>query len=146
MRASRLKPAGVTARISFRHARRGSTCLDYSTPESFDVIICHNLLEYSESLSTTIRDIANMLRRDGVFSILVRNRNGEVLKDAIKSSDWKLATASLTAETVVDSTLRRGAARIYSRRDARFARVRAGLEVVAECGVRVFCDYLRLRV
>jgi hypothetical protein len=44
-----------------------------------------------------------MLRPDAALSILVRNRNGEVLKEAIKSRDWKLATANLTAETVVDT-------------------------------------------
>jgi hypothetical protein len=60
------------------------------------------VLEFVESPSGTVCDVATMLRKNGVISVLVRNRAGEVLEDAIKSLDWKLATASLTADTVVD--------------------------------------------
>lgn len=76
-----------------------------------------------------------------MLSILVRNRKGEVLKDAIKSRDWKLATANLAAETVVDS-LYGEAVRVFTAAEIRDLLVRAGLEVVAEDGVRVFFDYL----
>lgn len=131
---------GVAARISFYHRDAGELPELFDT-ESFDVIICHNMLEYSESPSATARDIAHMLRRDAVLSILVRNRKGEVLKDAIKSRDWKLATANLAAETVVDS-LYGEAVRVFTAAEIRDLLVRAGLEVVAEDGVRVFFDYL----
>ena len=90
---------GVTARISFCHADVGQLPRIFEA-ESFDVVVCHNLLEYTEDPSATIRDIAHVLRKDGVFSILVRNRAGEVLKEAVKSRDWKLAAANLTAEMV----------------------------------------------
>jgi S-adenosylmethionine-dependent methyltransferase len=134
------KADGVAARISFHHGDAGELSRLFDA-ESFDVIICHNLLEYSESPSTTVQDIANMLCRDAVLSILVRNRNGEVLKDAIKSRDWKLATAGLTAETVVD-TLYGKALRVFTPAEMRDLLGRSGLEVVAEDGVRVFFDYL----
>jgi cystathionine beta-lyase family protein involved in aluminum resistance len=78
-----------------------------------------------------------------VFSILVRNRAGEVLKEAIKSRDWKLATANLTAETVVDS-LYGEFVRVFAPAEVGDLLARAGLEVVAEQGVRVFFDYLGL--
>jgi S-adenosylmethionine-dependent methyltransferase len=131
---------GVTARISFCHADVSQLPRIFDA-ESFDVVVCHNLLEYTEDPSAIIRDIAQVLRKDGVFSILVRNRAGEVLKDAVKSRDWKLAAANLTAETVVDS-LYGEALRVFTPVEIRDLCVRAGLEVVAECGVRVFCDYL----
>jgi len=133
---------GVAARISFYHGDAGELPGLFDA-ESFDVIVCHNLLEYSENPSTTVRDIAHMLRRDAVLSILVRNRNGEVLKDAIKSRDWKLATANLTAETVVD-TLYGEEVCVFTAAEIRDLLVQAGLEVVAEDGVRVFFDYLGL--
>jgi hypothetical protein len=66
-----------------------------------------------------------------------------VLKEAIKSRDWKLATANLTAETVVDS-LYGEFARVFAPEEARDLLARARLEVVAEHGVRVFFDYLGL--
>jgi S-adenosylmethionine-dependent methyltransferase len=132
----------VTSRISFCHAEAGQL-RELFAAESFDVVVCHNLLEYSQNPSTTVRDIAHVLRKDGVLSVVVRNRAGEVLKEAVKSGDWKLATANLTAETVVD-TLYGNRMRVFAPSDLHEMLVRAGLEVVAEHGVRVFFDYLGL--
>jgi len=78
-----------------------------------------------------------------VLSVLVRNRAGQVLKDAIKLRDWKLAAANLTAETVVDS-LYGEPVRVFSLAEARDLLAQAKLEVVAEQGVRVFSDFLDL--
>src|SRR6266849_1106018 len=93
---------GVAARISFCHADAGQLPEIFDI-ESFDIVVCHNLLEYAENPSATVRDIAHVLRKDAMLSVLVRNRAGEVLRAAIKSGDWKLAAANLTAETVLDS-------------------------------------------
>jgi hypothetical protein len=49
----------------------------------------------------------------------------------------------LTAETVVDS-LYQGPVRVFTLSEVRGLLIRAGLEVVAEHGVRVFCDYVDL--
>jgi S-adenosylmethionine-dependent methyltransferase len=132
-----------TPRISFCLAKTGQLRERFGA-ESFDVIVCHNLLEYSEDASTTVGDIAHVLRKDGVVSVLVRNRAGEVLKDAVKSGDWKLATADLTAQTVVD-TLYGNRLRLFAPADLRDMFARAGLEIVAEHGVRVFFDYVALQ-
>jgi S-adenosylmethionine-dependent methyltransferase len=131
---------GVTPRISFCHAETGQL-RELFAAESFDVVVCHNLLEYSEVPSTTVCDIAHVLRKNGVFSVLVRNRAGEVLKDAVKSRDWKLATADLTADAVVD-TLYGNRMRLFAPADLQGMLARGGLEIIAEHGVRVFFDYL----
>jgi ubiquinone/menaquinone biosynthesis C-methylase UbiE len=136
------KACGVTARISFCHADVGQLPRLFDA-ESFDMVICHNLLEYTEDPSATVRNIAHVLRKDGVLSVLVRNRAGEVLKDAVKSGDWKLATANLTAETVVDSLYGKPM-RVFDPADLHELIARSGLEVVAQHGVRVFFDYLGL--
>jgi S-adenosylmethionine-dependent methyltransferase len=132
----------VTARISFCHADIGQL-RELFAAESFDVVVCHNLLEYTEDPSAAVRDIAHVQRKDGVLSVLVRNRAGEVLKDAVKSGDWKLATANLTAETVVDSLYGKPM-RVFASADLHELLARSGLEVVAQHGVRVFFDYLDL--
>jgi S-adenosylmethionine-dependent methyltransferase len=132
----------VAARISFCHADAGQLP-DLFNAESFDIVVCHNVLEYTEDPSTTVRDIAHVLRKDGMFSVLVRNRTGEVLKVAIKSGDWKLAATNLGAETVVDSLFGEPI-RVFAPAGVRDLLARASLEVVAEHGVRVFSDYLDL--
>jgi S-adenosylmethionine-dependent methyltransferase len=133
---------GVAARISFCHGDAGRLP-ELFDAGSFDIVVCHNLLEYGENPSAIVRDIANALRKDAVLSVLVRNRAGEVLKDAIKSRDWNLAVANLTAETVVDS-LYSEPVRVFNLAEVRDLLTQASLEVVAEHGVRVFFDYLGL--
>jgi S-adenosylmethionine-dependent methyltransferase len=131
---------GVTVRISFCHSDIRQL-RELFTAESFDIVVCHNLLEYTEDPSAIIGDIAQVLRRDGLLSVLVRNRAGEVLKEAVKSGDWNLAAANLTAETVVD-TLYGECLRVFVPAHLHDLLARAGLELVAEHGVRVFSDYL----
>jgi len=138
----RAEACRVTARISFCHADTGQL-RELFDAESFDIVVCHNLLEYIEDPSTTVRDIAHVLRNDGVFSVMVRNRAGEVLRVAIKSGDWKLAAANLTAETVADS-LYGERVRVFDLAEIRDLLARVGLKVVAEHGVRVVFDYLDL--
>lgn len=130
----------MTPRISFCHAEIGQL-RDLFAAESFDIVVCHNLLEYAADPAGTVCDIARVLRKDGVASVLVRNRAGEVLKDAVKSANWELATANLTAETVVD-TLYGNRTRVFAPTDLQELIARAGLEVVAQHGVRVFSDYV----
>jgi S-adenosylmethionine-dependent methyltransferase len=132
----------VTSRISFCHSY-ACQLPELFDAESFDIVVCHNLLEYAEDPSAVIRDIARVMRKDAALSILVRNRAGEVLKEAIKSRDWKLATANLTVETAVDS-LYGEPVRLFALAEIRGLLARASLEVVAEHGVRVFFDYLGL--
>jgi 2-polyprenyl-3-methyl-5-hydroxy-6-metoxy-1,4-benzoquinol methylase len=142
MARQKAQAGGVAARISFCHAD-AVRLPELFDAESFDIVVCHNLLEYVEDPSVTVRDIANALRKDAALSLLVRNRPGEVLKEAIKSHDWKLATANLAAEAVVDS-LYGESVRVFASAEVRDLLTRAGLEVVAEHGVRVFFDYLGL--
>jgi len=132
----------VAARISFCHGDVGQLP-ELFDAESFDVVVCHNLLEYVESPSATVCDIAKVMREDAMLSLMVRNRAGEVLKDAIKSHDWRLATANLEAETVVD-TLYREPTRVFAPAEILGLLALVGLEVVSEHGVRVFFDYLGL--
>jgi S-adenosylmethionine-dependent methyltransferase len=133
---------GLTSQISFCRADAGQLP-ELFAADSFDVVVCHNLLEYIDDPSATLRNIAHVLRNDGVLSVLVRNRAGEVLKDAIKSGDWKLAKANLTADTVMD-TLYGKPTRVFDPAHLRTLVAQAGLEVVAEHGVRVFFDYLSI--
>ena len=137
-----VEAGGVAARISFRRADAGQLA-ELFAGDSFDVVVCHNFLEYVEEPPKTVRDIARVLRDDALVSVLVRNRAGEVLRAAIKSGDWALASADLSAKTVVDSLFGEPV-RVFAPADVHDMLAGAGLEVVAEHGVRVFFDYLGL--
>jgi S-adenosylmethionine-dependent methyltransferase len=132
----------VAAQMSFRHADANQLAELFAIG-FFDVVVCHNLLEYVDDPCTIVRGIAQVLRRDGVASVLARNRAGEVLRAAIKSRDWELARANLSAETAVDSLFDQPV-RMLEPAGIHAMLTQAGLEVVAQYGVRVFSDYLDL--
>lgn len=131
--------SGVVQRISFRHADAGEL-RELFERESFDIVICHNLLEYLADAGAIVRASSYVLREQGIVSLLVRNRAGEVLRAAIKSSDLGLAKKHLSAQTVMDSLYGKPV-RLFDSAELVQMLWKANLEVVAERGVRVFSDY-----
>ena len=54
---------------------------DFFDEPAFDLILCHNILEFVEDPSAVVRSSARALRNSsGILSVLVRNRAGDVLK------------------------------------------------------------------
>ena len=132
--------SGTAERMSFRHAD-ANQLQELFEPESLDVVLCHNLLEYLADPPTIVSKIAHVLRKDAVVTVLVRNHAGEVLKAAIRSGDWELAKANLSAETVVDSLYGKPV-RVFGPKDIVEMLSGAGLHVEAQYGVRVLSDYV----
>lgn len=132
--------SGTAEGISFRHAD-ANQLQEFFEPESLDVVLCHNLLEYLADPPTIVSKIAHVLRKKAVVTVLVRNRAGEVLKAAIRSGDWELAKANLSAETVVDSLYGKPV-RVFGPKDVTEMLRGAGMHVEAQYGVRVFSDYV----
>jgi S-adenosylmethionine-dependent methyltransferase len=113
------------------------------SPSSFDVIVCHNLLEFVDRPSAILQAIELLLApsNHAVASVIVRNRAGEVLSAALKAGDLDLAEANLTAPKVRAKLIDQLVS-VFTPAELRSMLFAAGLEVLAECGVRVFSDYL----
>jgi len=110
--------------------------------ESFDVILCHNVLEYVDDPMAVLRSTARLLRHPAsILSVLVRNRAGEVLKAAVREGDLSAADHNLTADWGHES-LYGGGVRLFAPEGLRDMLATALLEVKAERGVRVVSDYL----
>jgi S-adenosylmethionine-dependent methyltransferase len=131
--------AGIAAQISFRHDE-ASRLPELFAAESFAVIVCHNVLEFLAAPETVIAKIAHVLRGDGIVSVLVRNHMGEVLKAAVKSANLESAKALLSTETVLDSLYGKPV-RLFEPQVVVNMLSNAGLEVIAQRGVRVIADY-----
>ncbi len=113
---------------------------------SFDVILCHNILEYLDDPMAALCSAARTLRDSfAILSVLVRNRAGEVFKAAIQAGDLALAENDLTAEWGQES-LYGGPVRLFAPDSLRAMLRAASLEVIAERGVRVLADYLPSRI
>lgn len=112
---------------------------------SFDIVLCHNLLEYVDDPNAVLSAAAGMMRSDssgtGFLSILVRNRAGEVFKAGIAAGDLEAAERNLTAAWGNES-LFGGWVRLFTLDNLQAMTKAASLAVAAERGVRVISDYL----
>lgn len=137
--------AGVAEKITLKRGD-AARLSDSLTAESFDVILCHNVLEYVDDPQAVLCDAARLMRSSSaILSLMVRNQAGEVLKAAIQSGDLDAAENNLGAEWGQES--------LYGRRlrlftaDGLHAMLKtASLTLAAERGVRVIGDYLPSRI
>jgi len=133
--------AGVTDKVVLRHADATQLANLFQT-RSFDVILCHNVLEYLDEPGAVLRSAARALRdSSAILSVLVRNQAGEVFKAAIQAGDLAIAENNLTAEWAQES-LYGGRVRLFPSNSLQAMLKAASLAVIAERGVRVLADYL----
>lgn len=138
--ASAANRSGVAARIDFRHADAANVT-EIFAPESFDLVACHNVLEYVADPSALVRSIRSVLAPRGLASLLARNRAGEAMRACLKSHDLDAARNALVAPFVTES-LYGGAARLFDSHALGTLAADALLDVIAVRGVRVVADYL----
>jgi S-adenosylmethionine-dependent methyltransferase len=139
------REAGVTERIALKHGN-ATQFANLFPAASFDVILCHNVLEYVDDPCAVLRSAARALRDpSSVISVLVRNQAGEVLRAAILDGDLAAAENNLTAEWGHES-LYGGKVRLFTAGGRQAMLLESSLAVKAERGVRVISDYLPLRV
>src|SRR6267378_4411744 len=137
--------AGVTDKVVLQHGDATQLANLFHT-RSFDVILCHNTLEYCDDPSAVLCGAARALRdSSAILSVLVRNRAGEVFKAAIQAGDLAAAKNGLTAEWGQES-LYGGRVRLFTSDSLRAMLVEASLTALAERGVRVLADYLPSRI
>ena len=136
-----LRSAGVAERVALEHGD-ASQIASLCQTSSFDVILCHNVLEYVDDPCAVLRSAARAMRdSSSMISVLVRNQAGEVLKAAILDGDLAGAENSLTAEWGNES-LYGGKVRLFKAESLKAMLLESSLAVTAERGVRVLSDYL----
>lgn len=137
--------AGVAERIALAHGDAAQFA-ELFPRESFDVILCHNVLEFVDDPSAVLRSAAHALRdRSSIISVLVRNQAGEVLKAALLGGDLAAAENTLSAEWG-DEALYGTKVRLFTPESLGAMLLSASLGVTAERGVRVTADYLPPKV
>src|SRR5258708_5013146 len=133
--------AGVMDKVVLQHGDATQLANLFHT-QSFDVIVCHNILEYCDDPRALLRSAAGVLRdSSAILSVLVRNQIGEVFKAAVQAGDLAAAEKGLTAEWGQES-LYGGRVRLFTSDNLRAMLTEASLATGAERGVRVLADYL----
>jgi S-adenosylmethionine-dependent methyltransferase len=137
--------AGVTDKVVLQQGD-ASQLTNLFPAASFDVIICHNVLEFLDDPIAVLCAAARALRdSSAILSVLVRNRAGEVFKAAIQAGDLAVAENNLTAEWRQES-LYGGRVRLFTPDSLQAMLKAASLAVIADRGVRVMADYLPPRI
>ncbi len=65
---------------------------------SFDVILCHNVLEYIENRADLIAEFHRLLKKEGILSIVKHNKNGKIMHKAVFENNIDEAMALLNGE------------------------------------------------
>jgi S-adenosylmethionine-dependent methyltransferase len=113
---------------------------------SFDAILCHNLLEYIDELGAVLRGAVKLMRgSSAIFSIIVRNQAGEVLKAALQAGNLSAAENNLSADWGHES-LYGGDVRLFTPDVLETMLSDACLAVAARRGIRVIADYLPAQI
>jgi len=136
----RAAEAGVGDRIATRLVDLAAGTLPVAAG-AFDVVLCHNVIQYLADPQPVLAACAAALRPAGCFSLLVPNPASEALRLALQQHDLPGALAAL------DSTTHRnilfGAEVRLHDLPALFAMLEAaGFDVVDYYGVRCVNDYM----
>jgi S-adenosylmethionine-dependent methyltransferase len=137
--------AGVSDKITLKRGDAAQLADIFQTG-SFDIILCHNLLEYVDDPGAVLRGATRALRdSSAILSVLVRNQAGEVLKAVLQTGDLAAAEHNLTAEWGQES-LYGGRVRLFTSEAFEAILKDASLTINARRGVRVIADYLPAQI
>lgn len=104
--------------------------------DSFDLIICHNVLEYIDDKEQIINELYRLLKTGGTLSIVKHNRAGRVMQMAVLLDDMKKANDLLDGNDGISSQF--GVIRYYE--DEQIAKWNKGLKLIDIFGIRTFWD------
>ena len=104
--------------------------------ESFDIIICHNVLEYVSDKEDIIKELARVLKKNGKISIVKHNRAGRVMQMVVLLNDFDHAHSLLDGEN--GNTANYGAIKYYE--DSDIEKCCPKLTITKTLGMRTFWD------
>ena len=104
--------------------------------ETFDMIICHNVLEYIDDKAAVIKALARVLKKDGIISIVKHNRAGRVMQMAVLLDDFEKANEILDGKGSTASKF--GTIRYYEDND--ITKWEPQITVSDILGIRTFWD------
>jgi len=108
---------------------------------TFDLVVCHNVLQYREDVPSTVALLAASVAEGGALSLLAPNPASDVLAAAARREALAEALALLDAGTVRTPTFDHDVRRLDPG-EVEAAMVLAGLTRLTRYGVRCVTDYV----
>lgn len=130
----------VAARMTFHQADVNAIPTLFPDP-AFDVVLCHNVVQYVDDPAALLRAVCHPLKRDGLLSLMSVNPESEVYRLAMMQLDPGAARASLDA-TMGFATVFGVPVHRCQAADMIDLLISTGCEVLGRYGVRSVCDYI----
>lgn len=130
---------GVSEMMTFHQADLTALPALFPSP-AFDVILCHNLIQYIEDASAALQTICQTLRPGGLLSIICVNRYSDAYRAALQQGDLAAAISRLEATT--SAGLFGVEVHAYAAEEMIQPLQKAGCMVMGSYGVRCICDYI----
>ena len=124
------------ADFEYRQIQGDVAILSDFEDDTFDVIICHNVLEYIENKQSVLAELHRVLKPHGMLSIVKHNRAGRVMQMAVLLDDFDKANDLLDGNN--STALKFGAIRYYE--DEMISKWVPGLKNMDCFGIRTFWD------
>jgi len=105
--------------------------------ESFDVIICHNVLEYANNKEEIFGELARILKSGGIFSLLKHNKYGKIMHSAVFEANPKKAI-DLFSDNDFDLSPTFGDRKLYTLREVSAWTKKYNLTIDKILGLRTF--------
>ncbi|MGY1944433.1 methyltransferase domain-containing protein [Nocardia asiatica] len=131
---------GLDDRVTTRHASLDALGDEFGR-DCFDVLLCHNLIQYLPDPAGVIAALADPLRTNGVLSVIAPNADADPLLTAVRGLDPDGALRMLddpTRYSVAYETTTRACYPDQVKADL----AAAGFKVIAHLGIRTVCDYI----
>lgn len=103
---------------------------------TFDVIICHNVLEYAADRDEIMRQFARVLKPDGYISLIKHNRAGRVMQMVVLLNNFDHANSLLDGNDGIVSEF----GKIHYYEDTDISEWCKELKIVRTMGIRTFWD------
>jgi S-adenosylmethionine-dependent methyltransferase len=136
----RASAAGLAELITCVRADVAALPADLAGGE-FDVVLCHNLLQYADDVPGTLATVLAPLKPGGLFSMMAINRHSAPLNIAVREMDPAAALASLDTDQartrMFDSALT-----LHTAEEIIPVLRGLGCRDVQHYGIRSFCDYI----
>ena len=113
---------------------------DFSA-ESFDIVICHNVLEYANNKQEIFKELARVLKTGGKLSLLKHNKYGKIMHSAVFEANPQKAFELFDGDTDISPTF--GGRQLYSLEDVLLWSEKYNLTVEQVFGIRTFCDLIQ---
>lgn len=132
--------AALTDRLKFHHDDIESLEKSFS-PGSFDLVLCHTVLEFLPRPKAALQSLVALLKGGGLLSLLFRNRSGEAFRHALVDLEFEKAQATLAAKEFRDRRFGVRGCLLGAELAPRWLRG-AGMRILDTRGVRILSDYL----